>query len=366
MTFGQRIKKLRKEADYTQEQLGEMLGVSTQAVSRWETDAAMPDICLLAPIANLFNVTTDYLLDVDIQRKNDRINDILKKAADATNCCKNERWNDAVEIIRDGLRLYPDSWEMKSRLALYLQFYRGDEATKKSCYEEANKLCEDIVAGCPDRRLQYEAIQQIARMAGKLDNRSRALELAETMPLVHQCREFLMMGNLKKEAAIPHGKQLIHTLSIHMEGLIYGYAMVLDTPEEVGALYTKAAAIQDILYENDDFIKSRILGDSMVEWAEQFARVGDFDTAFRLLNEDLDRIMDIEGRKLSTFSMLSPEAYTRQVEAADIAERDGVQRFHVEDYVCFLDKYFPEVFKKDERYAMLIARYEAYLKGNRG
>ena len=67
MTFGQKIKKLRKEADYTQEQLGEMLSVSTQAVSRWETDAAMPDISLLAPIANLFNVTTDYLLDVDIK-----------------------------------------------------------------------------------------------------------------------------------------------------------------------------------------------------------------------------------------------------------------------------------------------------------
>ena len=62
MTFGQIIKKLRREADMTQEKLAELLSVSAQAVSRWENDSAMPDIALLVPLANLFHVTTDYLL----------------------------------------------------------------------------------------------------------------------------------------------------------------------------------------------------------------------------------------------------------------------------------------------------------------
>ena len=44
MTFGQKIKSLRREANMTQENLAELLSISPQAISRWETDVAMPDI----------------------------------------------------------------------------------------------------------------------------------------------------------------------------------------------------------------------------------------------------------------------------------------------------------------------------------
>ena len=69
MTFGQTIKSLRREANMTQENLAELLSISPQAVSRWETDVAMPDISLLPPLANLFGVTTDHLLGMDTYQK---------------------------------------------------------------------------------------------------------------------------------------------------------------------------------------------------------------------------------------------------------------------------------------------------------
>ncbi len=69
MSFGDRIKTLRRKASYTQEKLAELLSISPQAISRWETDVAMPDISLLPPIANLFGVTTDYLLGMDSYQK---------------------------------------------------------------------------------------------------------------------------------------------------------------------------------------------------------------------------------------------------------------------------------------------------------
>lgn len=53
----------------TQENLAELLSISPQAVSRWETDVAMPDISLLPPLANLFNVTTDFLLGMETYQK---------------------------------------------------------------------------------------------------------------------------------------------------------------------------------------------------------------------------------------------------------------------------------------------------------
>lgn len=72
MQFSQIIKKLRLDADMTQERLAEFLSISSQAVSRWETGVAMPDISLLPPLANLFHVTTDYLLGMGEYERDER------------------------------------------------------------------------------------------------------------------------------------------------------------------------------------------------------------------------------------------------------------------------------------------------------
>ena len=61
-SIGKRIAKLRKENRMSQEILAEKLGVSAQAVSKWENDQSCPDISLLPVLAELLNVTTDELL----------------------------------------------------------------------------------------------------------------------------------------------------------------------------------------------------------------------------------------------------------------------------------------------------------------
>ena len=80
MSFGNIIKKLRLDKKMTQEQLAEVLSISPQAISRWETNIALPDISLLPILANYFDVTTDYLLEVDISKKEQEISNWLDKA----------------------------------------------------------------------------------------------------------------------------------------------------------------------------------------------------------------------------------------------------------------------------------------------
>ena len=60
-TMGQIIRRLRKERNLTQEELAEQLGVTFQAVSKWENDVGMPDISQVVPIAHVFGVSTDVL-----------------------------------------------------------------------------------------------------------------------------------------------------------------------------------------------------------------------------------------------------------------------------------------------------------------
>lgn len=63
MTLGEKIVKLRKEYNYSQELLAERLDVSRQTVSKWELDQAKPDLENIKNISNLFNTTYDYLID---------------------------------------------------------------------------------------------------------------------------------------------------------------------------------------------------------------------------------------------------------------------------------------------------------------
>ena len=65
MTLGQRIQALRKQHGLSQEGLGERLGVSRQAISRWEMDGAVPEVDKLIAMARLFGVSLNQLLGVE-------------------------------------------------------------------------------------------------------------------------------------------------------------------------------------------------------------------------------------------------------------------------------------------------------------
>lgn len=70
MTLGEKIVKQRKELNYTQEQLADILGVSRQSISKWESDIAFPETDKLIEIGKLFDCSMDYLLKEEVTEKN--------------------------------------------------------------------------------------------------------------------------------------------------------------------------------------------------------------------------------------------------------------------------------------------------------
>lgn len=69
MTLGEKLSKLRKECNYTQEQLADILGVTRQSISKWESDIAYPETDKLIKMGKLFECSMDYLLNEDITEK---------------------------------------------------------------------------------------------------------------------------------------------------------------------------------------------------------------------------------------------------------------------------------------------------------
>ena len=66
MTFGEKLSRLRKESNYTQEQLADILDVSRQSVSKWESDIVYPETDKLIKIGKIFGCSMDYLLAVGV------------------------------------------------------------------------------------------------------------------------------------------------------------------------------------------------------------------------------------------------------------------------------------------------------------
>ena len=97
MEIGKKIKELRVSKSMTQEDLAIRLGVSTQAVFRWEISITYPDITLLPILANMFNLTIDYLLDVDIMKKQQEIDAIIEEDRKLFNKDKIEERKNLIE-----------------------------------------------------------------------------------------------------------------------------------------------------------------------------------------------------------------------------------------------------------------------------
>lgn len=107
ITFGERIAALRKSRSMTQEELSGIIGVSSQAISKWENNQTMPDIMLLPVIAGVFDITIDALFGEDLNPKAftyDR--DLLpEKAYDSIlksmECCLNHEKKDITMRMID-------------------------------------------------------------------------------------------------------------------------------------------------------------------------------------------------------------------------------------------------------------------------
>ena len=80
--FGDRLRELRKNCKMTQETLGEKLGVSKNAISYWESGDTQPSIEIIVKLADIFKVSTDYLLGIQLDNlpEIDKIKKILKEA----------------------------------------------------------------------------------------------------------------------------------------------------------------------------------------------------------------------------------------------------------------------------------------------
>ena len=143
LNIAETLRSLRRDMEVTQEELANAMGVTAQAVSKWERGEGYPDITLLPDIAAYFRVTLDTLCGIDEQKKQRKIHDILYETEHAD-------YTEGVNIAREGLAEFPHSVQLKANLARALMGCTAGWTPPREVLKEVIGLYEEILHHSPD------------------------------------------------------------------------------------------------------------------------------------------------------------------------------------------------------------------------
>ena len=189
--IGTKIKELRQNKKVTQDELAQYLGVTPQAISRWESENGYPDIEFLPAIAAFFSITIDELLGVNLTEREARRAEIEKYMREIYD---GEVTIDDVQIenARQFVAEFPSDENVRKFLAdtLYM-YYRFFGEKDKKCLEEAEKIYISLIETTNDVDFKSETLKTLCILYSLgYGDRRRAMLMAEKLPSMINSREF--------------------------------------------------------------------------------------------------------------------------------------------------------------------------------
>ena len=191
--LGKKIRELRKARNISQEVLAQFLGVSFQAVSKWENETAMPDVTLIPVLASFFGVSTDDLFDYD-RLASEQIVDRI--------CLEAYQYRDSdpeksEAILRDGLKQFPGNDIILNNL-LYTM-----NSPERS--EEMITICKTLIECTHDDEVKYDAIRILADTYHQIGQQALVEPTLEQIPEIYFTKleqmAFLLEGDKSLDAA---------------------------------------------------------------------------------------------------------------------------------------------------------------------
>ncbi len=209
MSVGEKIKELRKQKKYTQEQLAEYLDISSQAVSKWETGVSCPDIDMLVKLAVFFGTSIDELLDFDKSKLGMEVNRIVEESVPLRVEPKK-----AEAFYRAALEKYPNNELLLNCLLMVLE----DSA-------ERIRIGEQLLEHTTDDEIKYDVIRLLAQTYHGMGEEAMAKYYANKLPELYFLKteiEAVVSKGKEQEAAITLTEQvcmgtLINMLALRIE-----------------------------------------------------------------------------------------------------------------------------------------------------
>ena len=316
--LGERIKELRLRDGRTQDALAGKLGVTAQAISRWEKGVCYPDMELVPSIANCFGVTIDELFGYENDR-DQRIEAILKTVDGyGIKGRADDEWIEpCLAVLREGLAEFPGNERLLIALADALSeagWRRFEEWTdydgegflqhriethrENPFWNEAVGICENLLGSASDSAVVTRAVTILIPLYRNLGETDKAIACAERTPRMRECRELLLAAATDgRENAKYTGAFLLEAARLFADHLVYGlmadrknYESDLPIEKIRGAIGLFALLCDDGNYGvyHDALIKLHLYL-SRVQWERGYR-----DEAFASLDEALSHAKALE------------------------------------------------------------------------
>ena len=304
--IGEKIRLLRKKNDVTQDKLAEHLGVTPQAVSRWESGICYPDMNALPLIADYFSVSMDELLCYNNAQKNARVREYVEAAE---RLIDRDKVVEALELLRGALADIPSDASLQLETAEVLSLYaewlaetegEATDAAIRSALSEAVSLCRHILDDCTDDHLRDETKKTLCDMyAHQLGDIEQAKEIASQLHSMSVSEEIITATMLTGDVAFEQAQKNLILFADNMWWHLYNLSCVPDiaegryTTREKIAILQKGIALFEVIFDDDPLFYADRLANSYRQLAmfylserqsgaalDAFERMADYAVAY--------------------------------------------------------------------------------------
>ena len=246
LMIGEKLKKLRRSRDLTQEEVATHLGISYQAISKWERGDGYPDITMLPALANYYGVSVDELMGMDEMASANQLVEINRKWAENRAEGKHE---ENVALMRRALKTYPGNALLLMQLSASLERLDGTDEEKREFLRESIMLQEQILRYCDDSAVRGAALCNISDAYYRYGDYDKAVEYADKLPNLYKTRETALVRILKdKNEKHKVAKSAIEPLA----WLLSYHLTALAETEENPRYKERILKILDALFEGDE------------------------------------------------------------------------------------------------------------------
>ena len=376
--LGEQLRELRQRDGRTQEDLAQALGVTAQAVSRWEKGICYPDMELLPSVANYFGVSIDNLFGYNNEREK-KINDIVEriKEMDLRNNGRDECLDECIRLAREALVEFPGNEKLMLCLASVLfnagyvrygeHYLKDDEgytvydAKRHKTYpewQEAIKLYEKLLTTLPEGDMRHQAVRELIRLYVNSGETEKALTLADSAPSLSGCKEMLTLNACEgKMASLAYGNTLLKIVKTCSELMLSSVQVngPRIAPSDAVEILKNAIGIFDLVCTDGNYgIYHADLACLNMYLSEHLWLAGDRDGAFEALDKALEHAKINEAiREQGEASYTSP-LLSMIKHIPNKHSEAGISATLSEDWPWWYDFAYAEVeaeIKKDRRWA---------------
>ena len=367
-SIGRTIKELRKSRSLTQEELAEKIGVTAQAISKWENESGMPDLSQIVPLAHVFGVSTDTILGTGDIKKNEDISEIMRRAqSKLTFPLTIECLTDKYNVLLVGLEIYPNNFtllincmELEISLA-YPQNPIYDEKNAKALYESCEKHANTIFSydDNVNRILRARMIMLMLYCAnGKFEEARRQAEKFPSRADFNIHKMYSIHAHWQKDYKTEITSWQFYIMNL-LHALLYGAVSLgkaydlTEEPDKAMDIYQSLIKMLDIIFEGETKMPFHHVegGDLYVLLAEKAMELGNAELALDSLEKAIK--YDVEEKEqliASNFKIESPFL-------SNVGGRLG-DRYQNLDEIMSKECFAP--LRDNERYKKLLIDIEAF------